>query len=172
MQRVLVIGSPGAGKSVFAQRLAAVAGLPLVHLDRQYWRTGWVEPDKATWTQQVKDLIAEPAWVMDGNYGGTLPQRLERADTVVWLDMPRWRCLWRVVKRVLRDYGRTREDMTPGCPERFNWEFLVYVWRFPRDQRLRLMDVLKDFGGERVVLSNPSAVASFLDAFERRPHGT
>lgn len=80
------IGSPGAGKSTLAAEVARRTGLPLVHLDRLYWRAGWVESDKAEFVERVRETVAAPRWVIDGNYGGTLPIRLERADTVLWLD--------------------------------------------------------------------------------------
>lgn len=67
MQRVLVIGSPGSGKSTLATELAERTGLPLIHLDQEYWRAGWVEPPKAEWRQRVADLISRERWVMDGN---------------------------------------------------------------------------------------------------------
>ena len=168
MQRVLVIGSPGAGKSTFARQLAGATGLPLVHLDQAYWSPGWVEPEKDDWAKTVERLIAEPAWVMDGNYGNTLARRLERADTVVMLDLPRWRCLLRVFTRILRHYGRTRADMTPGCPEHFSWKFLIYVWRFPRDKVPERRRTLQAFDGDVVTLASPSAVSRFLSGFAQR----
>jgi adenylate kinase family enzyme len=76
MRRVLVIGSGGAGKSTFATRLAQLTGLPLFHLDALYWKPGWVETPKEVWSRTMGQLIAGARWVMDGNYGGTLEQRL------------------------------------------------------------------------------------------------
>src|SRR5688572_22342824 len=112
MERVLVIGSGGAGKSTFAKRLAERLGLPLVHLDAIYWRDGWIETPKEEWRGIVARLIGEPRWVMDGNYGGTMDMRLAAADTVIFLDMPRVVCLWRVVKR----YFQFRGHAHPGTP--------------------------------------------------------
>ena len=72
MKRVLVIGSGGAGKSTFATRLGARLGLPVIHLDRVYWQPGWVETPKDEWLRKVEEMCAADAWVMDGNYSGTL----------------------------------------------------------------------------------------------------
>ena len=88
MQRVLVIGSPGAGKSILAAKLSAVTGLPLIHLDQQYWLPGWVEPDEAAWQVRLREIIAGDRWIIDGNYGGSMTLRLTRADTVIYLDYP------------------------------------------------------------------------------------
>jgi adenylate kinase family enzyme len=93
MQRVLVMGSGGAGKSTFARGLAERTGLPLVHLDALYWRAGWVEPEREAWARTVEGLLGEARWILDGNYGGTMERRMEACDTVVFLDPPRTLCL-------------------------------------------------------------------------------
>jgi adenylate kinase family enzyme len=116
MQRVLIIGSPGAGKSTFARRLAASTALPVVHLDQHYWLAGWTEPDADTWHETIKQLLAQPRWIMDGDYGGTLDMRLRDADTVFFLDLPRWLCIMRVLKRITTTYGRTRPDLQMDAP--------------------------------------------------------
>ena len=135
MQRVLVLGSGGAGKSTLAQTLAARTGLPLAHLDRLYWQPGWVEPPKPAWRATLAQLIAQPAWILDGNYGGTLEDRLAACDTVLLIDVPTHVCLWRIVKRRWLNAGRARPDMAPGCPEKLDWPFVWWVATYRR-QRL------------------------------------
>ncbi len=164
MQRVLVIGCAGAGKTHLALALAARTGLPVVHLDAHFWRPGWVEPAKADWQAQLAALLAEPAWIMDGNYGGTLQERLQRADTAILLDYPTWLCLWRVLSRTLRHRGRTRPDIGAGCVERFDWGFLRYVLRYRRDHRPRALAKLDGFSGKLVILSSPRQTRHWLAA--------
>ena len=137
-QRIAVIGSPGGGKSVLATAIAAASGLPLIHLDTEHWRPGWVEPDTATWRAHNVALAAGDRWVIDGNYGGTLPIRLARATLVVWLDLPTRVCLAGVVRRAVRYRRGGRPDMAADCPERFDraWlTFLYYVATFRRQRR-------------------------------------
>ncbi|MDQ2079063.1 adenylate kinase [Xanthobacteraceae bacterium Astr-EGSB] len=167
-ERVLVLGCAGAGKTVFARRLAQSTGLPLVTLDQEYWQPGWVEPDKPHWVAKVETLIAAPRWIMDGTYLGTLPLRLARADTVIFLDLPRWVCLWRAITRILRNFGRTRDDMAPGCPERFDWKFLTYIWSFPSTHRPRVVEALHGFPGALTVCRNSRDAGSCLAACERK----
>jgi len=164
MRRVLVIGPGGAGKSTFSARLAAITGLPLIHLDALYWKPGWVEPPKAEWASTVERLLREPAWVMDGNYGGTLETRLAAADTVIFLDLPRIVCLTRVVRRWIRFHGRSRPDMTPGCPERLSWEFLRWIWSYPEERRPKILQRLGTLRADQraVVLTSTAAVEAFL----------
>jgi adenylate kinase family enzyme len=146
VQRVLVIGCPGAGKSTFARRLATQCGLPLVELDRAYWRPGWIATPREEWLPLVQQLCAAPAWVMDGNYSNSLPVRLACADTVIWLDYPRHICMRRVLARSIRNYGRVRDGLPEGCPDRLSMEFLAYVWNFPAKSRPRLIAALAELG--------------------------
>jgi adenylate kinase family enzyme len=141
--RILVIGSPGAGKSTLARRLARRLDLPLVHLDREFFGPGWSEPPRPDWRRQVARLVAQPRWVMDGNYGSTFDLRVPRASVVIWLDLPRWRCLLNVTWRVLRYYGRRRPDLGPDCIERFNWPFMKWVWAYPQRARPITIAMLK-----------------------------
>ena len=164
MQRVLILGSPGAGKSTFSHRLAARCGLPVVHLDQHYWQPGWTEPDPDAWHDKIQQLLAQPRWIMDGDYGGTLDMRLHNADAVFLLDLPRWLCIIRVMKRISMGYGRTRPDLADGCPERFDWAFLKYVWNYPNNRRPGLAAKLEIFKGQVVIFRNRREIESYLNA--------
>jgi adenylate kinase family enzyme len=168
MQKVMVIGCCGAGKSTFALQLRERTQLPLIHLDQVYWQAGWVEPSKAAFIQEVTALCQQDRWIIDGNYGSTLEQRLEQADTIIFLDRTRWVCLYRVVKRILQNYGKTRTDMAPGCRERFNWEFLKYVYRFRDEKRPGIMEKLKRYQNQKniILLDSDQAVQRFFRQLE------
>ena len=111
-------------------------------------------------------LIAElekPAWIIDGNYARTLPLRLEKCDTVIYLDFSRWLCIFGVLKRVLTTYGTVRPDMPEGCPERFDWEFLKWVWNFNARNREKMFAQLQTLPPERLILlRNRREVRNFL----------
>mgnify|MGYP000084129500 CR=1 FL=1 len=166
MQRVLVIGSPGAGKSTLAHALARRTGLPLHHLDRMHWLPGWVERDRAEGLEAVRQVLAQDRWIIDGNYGSSLPLRLTRADTVVWLDYPTHLCLGRALKRWWAYRGRSRPDMTEGCDERLDPEFLLYIARFRSEWRHRNAAALAGFDGTLVRLANPAATDKWLAALQ------
>jgi adenylate kinase family enzyme len=134
MQRVLVIGISGAGKSTFTRKLAARTGLPVIHLDTEFWQPGWKITPREQWRPKVAKLVEREAWIMDGSFGASLDLRLPRADTVVWFDYPRHVCLRRAIWRVLTSYGRVRPDLAPECPEKFDLEFLRYIWGFQRQE--------------------------------------
>lgn len=168
MERVLVIGCSGAGKTVFSRRLSERTGLPVIHLDREFWQPGWMPTRPHAWRQRVAALAAEPRWIMDGQFGGTLSLRLKYADTVFVFDMPRWLCLARVFRRTVRRVGRTRSDMAPGCVERFDWAFLKYIWNYKHNHRPRHQAALEGFGGEVIVLRRPTDAKACLARLERR----
>ena len=169
MKRILIIGSGGAGKSTFARDLGAILGLPVIHLDQLYWREGWQKPSKDEWAITVDRAIAGNEWVMDGNFGGTLPQRIKRADAIILLDISRWICLWRVAKRAVKYRGVQRPDMAPGCHERFDLEFIRWIWNYPKKSKPAKLALLSASGPDQrvVILRSSREVARFLDDTRR-----
>jgi adenylate kinase family enzyme len=147
VQRVLVIGSSGAGKSTLARRLGALTGLPVEHLDRHTWLPGWVEIERASVPVLVERLAAGEHWIIDGNYSATLPLRLERADTVVFLDYPRTYCVRMALRRFWTHRGKSRPCMTEGCPEKIDLEFLGWIWGKPPRSRPKVLRLLGQWLG-------------------------
>lgn len=145
-KRILVLGCGGAGKSMFSRQLGALLGLPVIHLDRFYWRPGWQETPADEWGALVARLADRDEWIMDGNYGGSLSTRLRRCDAAVFFDFPRFRCLWGVVRRRLTIGKRTRPDMADGCPERITADFVRWIWRYAEETRPRMVGALAAAG--------------------------
>lgn len=167
MQRILIIGSPGAGKSTLSRTLAGRLGLPHHPLDQLFWLPGWVERDRAEGRTELAGILERDRWIIDGNYGSTLPMRVARADTVVWLDYPTWLCLTRAVRRWWQYRGKTRPDMTEDCPERFDLEFMLYIVNFRQAWQHRNAAALQGFDGTVVRLRSPAETAAWLDTVER-----
>ena len=168
MKRVIVIGSGGAGKSTLAMALGQRLGLPIVHLDAQFWQAGWKERDREDWLEWQRTVLLEPRWIMDGNYGGTLDVRLAAADTVIFLDLPRALCVARALGRALRYWGRTRPDMAAGCLEKLDLDFLRWIWQYPFKNRPVILEKLARLEGKKVVrLQSVGAVQRFTDELTR-----
>ncbi len=165
MKRIAIIGPGGAGKSTLARQIGAALGLPVIHLDAHYWHEGWVETPKEVWEQTVRGLAQGEAWVMDGNYGGTMDLRLTAADTILFLDLPPLLCLVRVIRRQIRYRNQTRPDMGPGCPEKLDWIFLKWIWNYRRDRRPGILEKMAQYaGGRRIIqLQTPGQVRRLLD---------
>ena len=171
MRKVLVIGSAGAGKTVLATKLGALTGLPVVHLDALHWKPGWVGMPSDAWKRTVAEVAQRECWIMDGNYGGTMDERLEACDTVVFLAFPRLPCLYRVFKRFVTYRGKTRPDLHPGCPEMFpDIEFLSWIWTYPEEKMPKILERLRSYGGRKEVfiLRTPRAVEGFLTEMKQR----
>ena len=164
MQRVLIIGPCGSGKSTLARELAPLMGLPLIHMDQLGWQPGWVETDKPELRRRVEEAASGERWLIDGNYGSVLPPRLERADTVLYLDFPITLCLWRLMRRIWTHRGTARPDMPEDCPERFDLGFFLYVVNWNLGPRPRTEAAIAPWLDKVVRLKNPAELAQWRKA--------
>jgi adenylate kinase family enzyme len=142
MQRILVMGSSGSGKSTFALRLSALTGIPIVSLDALFWQPGWKPSEAAAFGERAAAATRQPRWIMDGNFisDGAGPLRRQLADAVIWFDLPRLTCMIGILTRIARSYGQVRPEMAEGCPEKIDLEFFHYVWTYRDKQRPKLLE--------------------------------
>lgn len=143
-ERIAIVGIAGSGKSTLARELGRRLRLPVIHLDRVYWRPGWQPRPDDEFAAIQRELVASERWVIDGNYSGTLPLRLARATAVIYLDLPRRVVLPRVALRTLRERGRVRADSGDGCPEKLDLQFIRWIWETPRRSRPKVLALLDD----------------------------
>ena len=148
----MVMGPPGSGKSTLARRLGEKLGLPVFHLDQAYHAPGWVPVPVELFQAEVDRIAALPEWVIDGNYTGSIASRFAAADTMIYLDVPTWVSMARIVQRTITSYGTVRPDSAPGCPERLDFEFIRFVWSWNRIRRSRNLALVSKFGGRTIVL--------------------
>lgn len=170
MRRVSIIGCGGSGKSTLAVWLGSILELPVVHLDAVHWMPDWEKPPREVWQRQHRELLRGEAWILDGNYGGTMTERIAASDTVVLLALPRVTCLLRVFKRAIRHLGRSRPDLNPGCREQLpDREFLEWIWNYNRTRLPGILDDLERVRNEKnvVILRSRTQVTRFLDDLKR-----
>lgn len=169
--RIMILGQPGAGKSTLALAISARTGLPCFHLDKIHWLPGWVPRPDAEKAPLIREIIAQDRWIIEGGHSATYPERLARADMVVWLDLNVWTRLRRVTWRSIRDFGKTRPDMQEGCPETFGWhtlEFYVFIWRTRNRSRQKISALLAAApDAVKVVrLTSGRAATAFMEQFD------
>lgn len=165
MERIMVIGCGGAGKSTLARKLGEKTGLPVVHLDQIWWEPGnWKHLQRADFDERLYAEMEKPQWILDGNFNRTIEPRLERCDTVIYLDMSRFVCLKNWLGRVVKNWGRARADMAEGCAEWFDPEMAKWIWNFNKANRARYYELLDGLEGKKViVLKSRRQVRRFLE---------
>jgi adenylate kinase family enzyme len=164
MKKIVITGSGGSGKSMLARKLGNKRDIPVYHLDALLWHPNWVMTTREEQIEIQRKLVQGERWIIDGNYSATLSIRLQTADTIIFLDMPRWLCLWCALKRVGLYYHRTRPDMAPNCPERFDRSFLKWIWEYPKEKKPQILMKLHTLqkGKKVIILKSPKQAAAFL----------
>lgn len=107
MNKVVLIGSGGSGKSTLARQLGEKLKIEVFHLDALFWQPNWVGVPKNEQLQVQAALVKKETWIIDGNYGATMDIRLNAADTIIFLDISRWICMFRVFKRIVKYRNQT-----------------------------------------------------------------
>ena len=173
-QRIMIIGQPGSGKSTLARALGRLTQLPVEHIDKIHWQTGWIERPGAEKDRLCAAVHAREQWIFEGGRSSTWPERLARADMLIWLDFPLWLRAWRVTWRTVRYYGQSRPDLPPGCPERFNWEFTRWIWDTRHSGRNAMQVFFDNAAGQtrRHRLSSALQVSRFLQEIENESRTT
>ncbi|MGZ9585822.1 hypothetical protein [Paenibacillus marinisediminis] len=153
MNRVMIVGSAGSGKSYLSKRIAEITGYPLTHLDNEFWQPGWVQLPKDQWIEKQKSMVSQEKWVIDGYYGSTMNIRAEAADTIIYLNTNRLLCMLRVLKR----HGKKRSDLPDYCVEKMDLEmisFLKYIWTFPKKSRSKILDLHQQHPDKHLIIMN------------------
>ena len=173
MERILIIGCPGAGKTTFALQLAEKLQLPLIHLDNLYWKQDWKHWERELFDKALQDCLEAPQWIMDGNFNRTIPQRLKYCDTVFFLDFPTITCLAGITRRTLQNLGRARPDMAEGCIEAFDRNKLILyrsVLTFRRQHRKAYLQLLAQADGVDVrIFRSRRQLRAFLANCPQQP---
>jgi adenylate kinase family enzyme len=173
MERIMVVGiSAGVGKSTFARRLGGILGIEVTHLDSLFWKPGWVEATHEEFSAPQKEIVQKPQWIIEGNYSSTFELRFQYADTIIYLELPLYVCLYRVLKRWLTNLGNTRPDMGEGCEEKMDWAFLKFIVTTYGSRKGKMKERMESFqslGPEKKVfkLKSKKDITAFLESLER-----
>lgn len=162
MDRIAIVGCGGSGKSCLALSLGSLLNVTPAHLDGLYYDRNWKPLDRDRFAELQRDLVTAPRWIIDGNYASSLPIRLQAADTVVFLDLPSWTCLWGIAQRRIRYGGGQHEDI--GVYDRITWNVVSYILGYRRRMAPRVRKLIAEHAGnaEVVVLRSHRASRDYL----------
>lgn len=161
MNKIIIIGSPGSGKSTFARALQRLTKLPLIHLDRLYWNPDRSIVDKSMFLANLQAVLAQKVWIIDGNYASTMEQRLQACDTVFFLDYPTEVCLAGLEAR----RGQARPDMPwIGLSDEQDTDFIEFVENYRQEQRPQVLELLAQHQDKQVyVFESRKQAQQYLD---------
>lgn len=167
-KKIAIIGNAGSGKTTLALKLKEILQLPIIHLDQYYWKPHWEKRDFAEFYSIHNELCEQDEWIMEGNYVRAFYPRIFHADVVIYIDVSRYHCVARIIKRMIFNYGKTGVSLPPNCPEQFNgafWIFLKWVWNFDKRYRYMIVDLLDEFKNEKqiYILKSQKEVDNFLN---------
>ena len=140
MQKVIVIGCPGSGKSTFSKALHQKTTLPLVHLDNLFWNANKTTVEKSVFLEKLSHVLAQEQWIIDGNYASTMERRLQACDTVFFLDYPMEICLHGIAERK----GKPRSDM-PWVETADDEAFLEFIKNYAQNCRPQVLELLSRY---------------------------
>ena len=164
MDKIIVIGCGGAGKSTFSRKLSNLLDIPVYHLDKLFWNKGWIETQQKEFNKKIKEVISKDKWIIDGNYIKTIDIRAKDADTIIFINMPTYICLYRIFKRRFMYRGKSRPDMADGCPEGIDIEFFKWVLSYNKKIRPEILKKLSLYKEKNiVVLNGRKEVKKFLE---------
>lgn len=169
MNRIMIIGFSGCGKSTLARRLSEILNIEPTYMDALHWLPGWVESTKEHKRELLAPVLERDRWIVEGSYRAILyKERIEKSDTIIFLDYNRFLCLWRVIKRRIMYNGKIRPDMGEGCAEKLDLEFLKWVVWDCRKKRKKIYGELEQIKGKDIYIFRRTRQSEeFLKEVER-----
>lgn len=163
MDRVIVIGRPGSGKSTFARKLSEITKLNLIYLDMLFWNSDKTHVERDVFDTRLDEELKKEKWIIDGNYIRTLKRRLEKCDTVFFFDVPIKESIDGINNRV----GKKREDM-PWIEDKFDDEFKDYVISFDKEQKDEILQMLNDHINDKqiYIFHNQKESNEYIEKYE------
>lgn len=167
IKRIAIIGNAGSGKSTLAQKLHSITKLPVYHLDQYFFKPNWERPVREEYKIVHDSLCDKEEWIIEGVNLKLLDYRAAQADLIIFLDVPRYICLWRTFKRTIVYYGKERPESADGCKEQFNSAYLKlikYIWNFEKEYRFIITDIFDKYKNEKptYILKSHKEADSFL----------
>lgn len=172
MNKILVLGPYGSGKSTFSSELSELIRIPVYNLDCYYWKKNWQKPSLEEWIEINKNIVRQNEWIIEGNYLKTLDYRIQECDTIIYIESNTWISFYRVIKRTLLNLGKQRYDLPEGCFDRVNFNFLKAVILFNKNVKPIIFRRIKRYN-HKLLIHNSTAkdfVLKFLSSDNNNLH--
>ncbi|OGY88166.1 MAG: hypothetical protein A2233_04675 [Candidatus Kerfeldbacteria bacterium RIFOXYA2_FULL_38_24] len=160
MNKVLIIGISGTGKTGLAKKISDFLKIPVTHYDEFVWDENWNEVDEKIVEQKLEEVIKKDGWIIEGFIHPAAKSKLKNADTVIYLDYSGWQAFLGGLNRWWIYRGKTRPEMAAGCIEDFNWNYLKVMWK--RAERQEIEETIKGFENKMIRLKTRSETDNFL----------
>lgn len=171
IKRVCVIGAGGSGKSTFSIELSNITNLPVQHLDKLFWEENWVERDKGDFKKLHDEWIREEHWIIDGNGYDSMSSRLDRADTIIFLDYSRILSILSATHRAIKFRGTARPMMQKNCNEKIDinfLKFLIYIWNYNKIMKPKMLDLIRTKKNKNVkIFKNRLKASDWLETLKQ-----
>ena len=165
MKKVIVIGCPGSGKSTFSKSLHKITGIPLFHLDMLFWNEDKTTVEKPVFLDRLLKTLENSEWIIDGNYASTMELRMQKCDTVIFLDYSSDVCLSGIKERK----GKERSDMPWVEDEEEDPEFIEFIKSYNSQNRPQVMELLKRYSHKDIyIFTNRNQAEEFLTEIQQR----
>lgn len=146
MEKVIIIGCPGSGKSTFGRELTLITKLPLYHLDMMFWNEDRTTVSKEVFIKRLEEAMSKPKWIIDGNYGSSMEMRLKECDTVFFLDYPTKVCIEGINERK----GKPRSDMPWVENDTEDEEFIAFINNYNKESRPKVIKLLEKYSSKNI----------------------
>lgn len=160
-KKIIIIGSPGSGKSTMSKELSDILMIPVIHLDKIFWKPNWISINKEEFDQKLNEVLMKDTWIIDGDYNRTLGVRIKKCDLIIYLDYETEVSLNSYYKRV-KDKSITT-FITEGCIEKMDYSFIEIIKSYNNKNRINNYKLIIDSSKDYIIFKKREEKEKFMN---------